>query len=62
VSATFIAGDGVCTGEWSKLAAGANEGAYCSQAGAPREAMAAFAAFNQRYKARFDTDVIVFAP
>ncbi|WP_398491917.1 branched-chain amino acid ABC transporter substrate-binding protein [Variovorax sp.] len=62
VSATFIAGDGVCTGEWSKLAAGANEGAYCSQAGAPREAMAAFAAFNQRYKARFGTDVIVFAP
>ncbi|KAF1057332.1 branched-chain amino acid ABC transporter substrate-binding protein [Variovorax sp.] len=62
VSATFIAGDGVCTGEWSKLAAGANEGAYCSQAGAPREAMAAFAAFNQRYKARFGADVIVFAP
>lgn len=62
LASIFIAGDGVCTGEWSKLAGGANEGAYCSQAGAPREAMAAFATFNQRYKARFGTDVIVFAP
>ena len=62
VNSTFIAGDGVCTGGWSKLAAGSNEGAYCSQAGAPREAMSAFAAFNQRYKARFGADVIVFAP
>jgi len=62
LTASFIAGDGVCTSEWSKLAAGTNEGAYCSQAGAPREAMVAFADFNQRYKARFGTDVIVFAP
>lgn len=62
MTSAFIAGDGVCTGEWSKLAAGANEGAYCSQAGAARESMSAFAAFNQRYKARFGSDVIIFAP
>ncbi|VTU28134.1 Leucine-, isoleucine-, valine-, threonine-, and alanine-binding protein precursor [Variovorax sp. PBS-H4] len=62
VNARFIAGDGVCTGEWSKLAAGANEGAYCTQAGAPRDAMGAFEAFNQRFRARFGAEVIVFAP
>lgn len=62
MTANFVAGDGVCTGEWSKLAAGTNEGAYCSQAGAPREALKAFETFNQRYKTRFGTDVVIFAP
>jgi len=62
IASNFVAGDGVCTGEWSKLAAGANEGAYCSQAGAPREAMSAFANFNRRYKARFGSEVVIFAP
>jgi branched-chain amino acid transport system substrate-binding protein len=62
LSAKFIAGDGVCTGSWSKLAAGANEGYFCTQAGAPRTAMAQFGDFEKRFRAKFNTDVVVFAP
>ena len=62
LGARFIGGDGICTGEWSTLAAGANEGFYCSQAGARQDAMADFGRFAQRFKARFGSDVVVFAP
>ena len=62
VNAKFIAGDGVCTSTWSDLAAGSNEGYYCTQAGAPREAMAQFANFEKRFKAKFKSDIVVFAP
>lgn len=62
INAKFISGDGVCTGAWSKLAAGANEGHYCTQAGAPRSGMTQFTDFEKRFKAKFNTDIVVFAP
>ena len=40
IKAKFIAGDGVCSAEWPKLAGGAAEGEYCTQAGVPPEKMA----------------------
>ena len=33
IKAKYIAGDGVCSAEWPKLAGGAAEGQYCTQAG-----------------------------
>ncbi len=40
MKAKYIAGDGVCSAEWPKLAGGAAEGQYCTQAGVPPENMA----------------------
>lgn len=62
LTSRFIAGDGVCTSTWSRLAAGTNEGFYCTQAGAPRTAMTGFSDFERRFKARFKEDVVMFAP
>lgn len=59
----FFGGDGVCTGEMLKLAADAlNEDSYCSQPGVPMERMPRGADFNERFKARFNTDVQLYAP
>lgn len=62
ITSKLIAGDGVCTGSWSELAAGANEGFYCSQAGMPSTRMKTYADFNKRFKARYGSEPIVFAP
>ena len=60
---TFFGGDGVCTGEMLKLAAQAlSEKAYCSQPGIPMERMPRGADFRERFKARFNTDVQLYAP
>ncbi|AGK47298.1 receptor ligand binding region family protein [Burkholderia thailandensis MSMB121] len=61
IDAAFVGGDGVCTGQWTALSSGANEGQFCTQAGDPRTRMAGYAAFERRFEARYGK-VIVFAP
>lgn len=61
IPAVFIGGDGVCTGEWTKLSSGSNEGQYCTQAGEPHSKMPRYADFEQRFEPRYGK-VVVFAP
>ncbi|APY94325.1 branched-chain amino acid ABC transporter substrate-binding protein [Burkholderia pseudomallei] len=61
IDAAFVGSDGVCTGQWTALSSGANEGQFCTQAGDPRARMAGYAAFERRFEARYGK-VIVFAP
>src|SRR5574337_64212 len=62
-SARFLGGDGACTAEMIKLAGTAlTDAAYCTQAGLPMARMPGGAAFNARFKQRFNTDVQLYAP
>jgi branched-chain amino acid transport system substrate-binding protein len=58
----FMGADGVYTGEFVKLSGEAGENAYASSAGAPKEKMPGFAAFNEKFKARFKADIQAYAP
>ncbi len=61
--AKFLGGDGSCTGDMLKLAGDAmSSNVYCSQAGLPMDRMPGGSNFNTRYKARFNTDVQLYAP
>ncbi|MCS6995628.1 MAG: branched-chain amino acid ABC transporter substrate-binding protein [Casimicrobiaceae bacterium] len=62
IKAKFISGDGAQTGELIKLAGDAAEGAYATTAGLPKEKMPQGQAFYDKYKAKFNTDVQVYAP
>jgi len=63
LTARFLGGDGVCTSEMLKLAhAELDDGTYCSQAGLPMDKMPHGADFRARFKARFKTDVQLYAP
>jgi len=62
IDAKFLTGDGGCTPELIKLGGDAAEGAYCSQAGLPLENMPGGADFGSRYKAKFNTEVQIYAP
>lgn len=62
IKAKFMSGDGGCSPEFIKLAGDAAEGAYCSQAGLPLDKMPRGADFGARYKAKFNTDVQIYAP
>jgi branched-chain amino acid transport system substrate-binding protein len=63
IGAKFLGGDGSCTGDMLKLAGDAmSSGVYCSQAGLPMDRMPGGSNFNTRYKARFNTDVQLYAP
>ncbi len=61
IKAKFIAGDGVCSSEWPKLAGGAAEGQYCTQAGLPPEKMANAQDFVTRFTAKYGP-IQVYAP
>jgi branched-chain amino acid transport system substrate-binding protein len=61
IKAKFIAGDGVCSAEWPKLAGGAAEGQYCTQAGVPPEKMANAKDFVTRFTAKYGP-IQVYAP
>ncbi|MNR33607.1 Leucine-, isoleucine-, valine-, threonine-, and alanine-binding protein precursor [compost metagenome] len=54
--------DGVNTAEFAKLAGKDGEGAYASSAGASKELMPGYAAFNTKYKARFNGEIQAYAP
>ena len=60
IKAVFSFGDGACTEKMHELAGAAAEGMLCSQAGIPPQA--ASKDFLTAYKARFNTDPILYAP
>ena len=62
ISAAFIGGDGLCTGTWTELSGGTNEGHYCTQTGSPLDRVQGYADFQRRYKARYGADVVFVAP
>jgi branched-chain amino acid transport system substrate-binding protein len=60
IKVVFSFGDGACTDEMNKLAGDAAEGLICSQAGLPVQA--ASKKFLDAYKAKFNTDPILYSP
>ena len=62
ITAPMLFGDGACTVEFHKLAGEGAEGHYCSLPGVPLDQMAGGTAFRDRYKAKFNTDIQLYAP
>ncbi|MDR7305161.1 branched-chain amino acid ABC transporter substrate-binding protein [Rhodoferax saidenbachensis] len=65
LNAKFIGGDGICSTELVKLAgdAIADDQVFCAEAGGVEgEAKVAMEAFKSKFKAKFNTDVQVYAP
>jgi branched-chain amino acid transport system substrate-binding protein len=62
IKAKYIGGDGMQTPNFIKLAGSASEGVMASMPGLPKEKMPGGAAFLQKYKAKFNQDVELFAP
>jgi branched-chain amino acid transport system substrate-binding protein len=62
ITAHLIAGDGVQTPEFIKLAGDAAEGQFASMAGVPRDKMPGFNAFNEKFKKAFNTEIQIYAP
>jgi branched-chain amino acid transport system substrate-binding protein len=65
INAKFMGGDGICTGELPKLAAGsmADEQVYCAEAGGVEgEQKAGMDAFKDKFKQKFNIDVQLYAP
>jgi branched-chain amino acid transport system substrate-binding protein len=63
LKSTFIAGDGVCSPEFIKLAGDAGNGLHCSQAGEAVEKLARGGDFVAKYKKRFNNaDVQIYSP
>lgn len=58
----FLMADGGCTTEFHKLAGDAAEGHYCSLPGVPLEKMPGGQAFIDKYKAKFNVDIQLYAP
>ena len=62
IKAKFIGGDGMQTPNFIKLAGEAADGALASMPGLPKEQMPGGKTFMERYKAKFNTDVELYAP
>ncbi len=62
ITALFIGGDGVYTPEFIKLAGDAAEGAYSSLPGVPLEKMPSGIAFRDKYRAKYNRDIQLYAP
>lgn len=62
IKAKYIGGDGMQTPNFIKLAGPAAEGVMASMPGLPKEKMPGGASFLQKYKAKFNQDVELFAP
>lgn len=62
IKAQLLAGDGVCSPEFIKLAGDAAEILTCSMAGEAVEKLAKGEEFKQKYKAKFGTEVQVYSP
>lgn len=62
IKATFIGGDGMQTPNFIKLAGEAAEGAIASNPGLPKDQMPGGKVFLEKYKAKFNQDVELFAP
>ncbi|WP_374427329.1 branched-chain amino acid ABC transporter substrate-binding protein, partial [Ideonella dechloratans] len=68
ISAKFMGGDGICTGELPKLAAGtmADDQVVCAEAGGidqnDKAAVKAMEDFRAKFKKKFGADVQIYAP
>ncbi|MBN4658733.1 branched-chain amino acid ABC transporter substrate-binding protein, partial [Escherichia coli] len=65
INAKFMGGDGICTGELPKLAAGtmADSQVYCAEAGGVEgEAKKSMDDFKVKFKSKFNADVQIYAP
>ena len=62
IKAKLLAGDGVCSPEFIKLAGDAAEILTCSMAGEAVEKLARGEEFKAKYKAKFNTDVQIYSP
>ena len=65
ITAKFMGGDGICSGELPKLSAGtmADEQVYCAEAGGVEgEAKKGMDDFKARFKSKFNVDVQIYAP
>ncbi|MDE2368296.1 MAG: branched-chain amino acid ABC transporter substrate-binding protein [Burkholderiales bacterium] len=68
INAKFMGGDGICTGELPKLAAGAmaDDQVVCAEAGGidPKDtaAVKGMEAFRAKFKQKFNADVQIYAP
>jgi len=62
IKAPMLAGDGVCSPEFIKLAGDAANVLTCSMAGEAVEKLAKGEDFKQRYKAKFNAEVQVYSP
>lgn len=62
IKARFIGGDGMQTPNFIKLAGDASEGAMASIPGLPKDQMPGGKAFLEKYKAKFNQEVELFAP
>jgi branched-chain amino acid transport system substrate-binding protein len=60
IKAVFAFGDGACTDKMKELAGDASEGLICSQAGIPVQA--ASKEFLTAFKAKFNSDPLIYAP
>ena len=60
IKAVFAFGDGACTDKMKELAGDASEGLICSQAGIPVQA--ASKEFLSAFKAKFNSDPLIYAP
>lgn len=62
IKSVLLAGDGVCSPEFVKLAGDAAEVLNCSMAGEAVEKLAKGEEFKNKYKTRFNQDVQVYSP
>jgi branched-chain amino acid transport system substrate-binding protein len=62
IKAKYIGGDGMQTPNFIKLAGAPAEGVMASMPGLPKEQMPGGKAFMEKYKAKFKSDVELFAP
>jgi branched-chain amino acid transport system substrate-binding protein len=62
IKARYIGGDGMQTPNFIKLAGDAAEGVMASMPGLPKEKMPGGKAFMDKYKAKFNAEVELFAP
>lgn len=62
ITAQFLGGDGLYTPEFIKLAGDASEGAYSSLPGVPLEKMPSGLAFRDKYRAKYNRDIQLYAP
>jgi branched-chain amino acid transport system substrate-binding protein len=62
ITAKYLAGDGVQTAEFLKLSGDAAEGVYASSPGVPLDQMPQGPAFAEKYKAKFNQEIQLYAP
>ena len=62
IKAVLLMGDGGCTADFLKNAGASAEGQYCSKPGVPTEQMPGGPAFIEKYKAKYNAPIQLYAP